>query len=150
MYDYFVAGCGYAGAVIARKAADDGKKVLVIDRRDTIGGNMYDEKNDVGIYVHKYGPHISVMNKEEVYRFLGRFTEWIPYEHRVNAEIDGREVPLPFNLNSLEALFPEEKAAHLKQLLFAEYGEGENVPILELRKSENSEIRESVSESGFR
>lgn len=141
MYDYFIVGCGYAGAVIARKAADDGKKVMIIDRRNTIAGNMYDEKNDAGIFVHKYGPHISVMNRKEVFDFLDRFTEWVPYEHRVNAEIDGVEVPLPFNLHSLETLFPVEKADHLKKLLFEEYGEGESVPILELRKSTNDEIR---------
>ena len=140
MYDYLVVGCGYAGAVIARKAAEDGHKVLVVERRNTVAGNMYDEKDEHGILVHKYGPHISVMNKKKVYDFLSQFTEWVPYEHRVNAEIDGKEVPLPFNLTSLEVLFPE-KAAHLKQLLVENYGMEQSVPILELRKSDNEEIR---------
>lgn len=142
MFNYLVVGCGYAGAVIARLAAEEGNQVLVIDRRKTIAGNMYDEFNDSGILVHKYGPHISVMNEKKVYDFLSRFTEWVPYEHRVNAEIDGKEVPLPINFTSIDCLFEEEKAHYLKKILCDEYGEGNNVPILEMRKSSNLDIRE--------
>lgn len=143
MYDVVVVGCGYAGAVCARVLAEEGnKKVLIIDKRNHIAGNMYDEYDKHGLLVHRYGPHISVMNTETCYSFLSRFTEWKPYEHRVNALILGREVPLPFNFSGLDALFPFEKATELKKILLSEYGENSQVPILDMMKSDLKPIRE--------
>lgn len=135
-YDFIIIGAGYAGSICAREIAEKlDKKVLVIDKRDHIAGNMYDYMNEAGILVHKYGPHISVMNERRAFDYLSRFTEWIPYLHTVKAEIDGVEVPLPFNLTAIDYLFPVEKSIEIKNALFQAYGEGSNVPILELRKS---------------
>jgi len=140
-YDVIVVGCGYAGAVSARIYAEKlNKKVLIIDKRNTIAGNMYDYKDEHGIYVHKYGPHIAVMNEKKVFDFLSEFTEWMPYEHRVNAEIDGKEVPLPFNLNSLKTLFDNSEYEELKNILIEEYGFEKQVPILEMLKNPNKKI----------
>ena len=85
MENIIVVGCGYAGAVVARLAAENGYSVTVLEKRGQIAGNMFDFYNKDGILVHKFGPHISVMNKEEVFNFLSRFTEWVPYIHHVNA-----------------------------------------------------------------
>ena len=143
VYDYVVVGAGYAGSICARRLAEEaGKKVLLIDKRPHIAGNMYDELDDHGILVHRYGPHISVMNEQRSYDFLSRFTEWVPYLHRVNAVIDDKEVPLPISFYSIDQLFPYEKASEIKKQLLAKYPENANVPILELLSNENPVVRE--------
>ncbi len=142
MYDYIVIGAGYAGAISARIIAEKlDKKVLLLDKRNHIAGNMYDEYDENNILVHKYGPHISVMNEKKAFSFLSRFTEWQPYHHIVKADIDDIEVPLPINFTSIDMLFNVEEAIELKQLLIDSYSEGANVPILELLKSDNDKIR---------
>lgn len=119
MYDYLIVGCGFAGAVLAERLASAGnKKVLIIDKRNHIGGNAYDYYDEHGILVHKYGPHIFHTNSKEIFEYLGRFTEWRPYEHRVLASIDGQLVPVPINLNTINKLYglnlsSEEMEAYL-------------------------------------
>ncbi len=107
-WDVLIVGAGFAGAVMAERfAADAGLSVLVIDRRDHVGGNAYDERDAAGILVHRYGPHIFHTNSREVFDYLSAFTAWRPYEHRVMAEVDGRFLPFPINrttLNLLEGL----------------------------------------------
>ncbi|HEU4883458.1 MAG TPA: UDP-galactopyranose mutase [Longimicrobium sp.] len=106
MFDYLIVGAGFAGSVLAeRLAADAGKKVLVVDKRPHIGGNAYDEYNDDGILVHRYGPHIFHTNSREVWDYLGRFTAWRPYEHRVRASVDGMLLPIPINLDTINQLY---------------------------------------------
>jgi UDP-galactopyranose mutase len=106
MFDYVVVGAGFAGAVIAERLAScAGKKVLIIDKRNHIGGNTYDYYDAHGILVHKYGPHIFHTNSREVFDYLGQFTTWRPYEHRVLASVDGLLVPIPINLNTLNELY---------------------------------------------
>lgn len=106
MFDYLVVGAGFAGATIAeRLATDTGKKVLICDVRNHIGGNAYDHYDAAGILVHKYGPHIFHTNSREVYEYLSRFTEWRPYQHRVLACVDGQLVPIPINLNTVNQLY---------------------------------------------
>ncbi|MDR5798038.1 UDP-galactopyranose mutase [Caballeronia sp. LZ008] len=105
-FDYLVVGAGFAGAVLAeRLAAGLGKTVLVIDRRDHIGGNAYDELDAAGIRIHRYGPHIFHTNAQRIVDYLSRFTEWRPYEHRVKAHVDGLLVPIPINLTTLNILY---------------------------------------------
>lgn len=106
MFDYLIVGAGLAGAVMAeRLATRSGKKILLIDKRNHIGGNTYDYYNKEGILVHKYGPHIFHTNAKDVYDFLGQFTTWRPYEHRVLASVDGMFVPIPINLNTINMLY---------------------------------------------
>src|SRR5687768_14900052 len=104
MFDYLVVGAGFAGSVLAERLADAGKRVLVVDRRDHVGGNAYDEYDDHGVLVHRYGPHIFHTNSREVWEYLSRFTAWRPYEHRVRASVDGMLVPIPINLDTLNQL----------------------------------------------
>ncbi len=106
MFDYLIVGAGFAGSVIAeRLASQAGKKVLLIDKRNHIGGNTYDYYNSAGILVHEYGPHIFHTNSKEIFDYLGCFTPWRPYEHRVLASVDGMMVPIPINLNTINMLY---------------------------------------------
>jgi UDP-galactopyranose mutase len=105
-YDYLVVGAGFAGSVIAeRLASQHGARILLIDRRDHVGGNAYDEKDEAGILYHKYGPHIFHTNSDMVVDYLSQFTEWRPYEHRVRASVRDRLVPIPINRTTLNNLF---------------------------------------------
>src|SRR4026208_1013703 len=106
MFDYLIAGAGFAGSVLAeRLAAGSNKKVLICDKRPHIGGNAYDHYNEAGILVHKYGPHIFHTNSRDVFDYLSRFTGWRSYEHRVLASVDGQLVPIPINLNTINNLY---------------------------------------------
>jgi len=106
MFDYLIVGAGFAGSVLAeRLATQANKKVLIIDQRNHIAGNAYDFYNKDGILVHKYGPHIFHTNSLEVYDYLGQFTSWRSYEHRVLASVDGQLVPIPINQNTINLLY---------------------------------------------
>ena len=105
-FDYLVVGAGFAGAVLAeRLAAVMGKRVLIIDKREHVGGNTFDYQDEAGILVHKYGPHIFHTNSNEVVQYLSHFTEWRQYEHRVLASVDGKLLPIPINLDTINGLY---------------------------------------------
>jgi UDP-galactopyranose mutase len=105
-FDYLIVGAGFAGSVLAeRLAAGLNKRVLIIDRRPHIGGNAYDQYNDDGILIHRYGPHIFHTNAQRIVDYLSRFTRWRPYEHRVLAHVDNKLVPIPINLTTLNTLY---------------------------------------------
>ena len=141
--DCLVVGAGFSGAVIAERLARlHQRKVLVIDRREHIGGNAHDEPDRLGILMHRYGPHIFHTNSDKVWRYLSQFTDWRPYEHKVLAQIDGQLAPLPFNLNSLQQLFPSAQATALEQKLTVTYGVGTKVPILKLRQNSDPDLQE--------
>jgi len=143
-FDILVAGAGYAGSVAARALAEQGKRVLVLERRPHIGGNAYDCLDDAGVLIHQYGPHIFHTNNKDVFDWLSRFTQWRSYQHRVIANIpngDGRMTyPVPFNLTSLETAFGEEEGKRLGDKLMAAYGAEKKVTILELRQNADPEI----------
>lgn len=108
MSKILVVGAGMSGAVVARELAEAGHKVTIIDKRDHIGGNCYDYEDDNGIRIHKYGPHIFHTNNKEVVDWLGRFTEWVPYQHKVKAILkDGQYVTLPVNRQTKEIVGEE-------------------------------------------
>jgi UDP-galactopyranose mutase len=106
MFDYLIVGAGFAGSVLAERLASQlGKRVLVVDKRPHIAGNMYDHHDDAGILVHRYGPHIFHTNSRDVFDYLSQFTAWRPYEHRVLASVDGQLVPIPINLDTVNRLY---------------------------------------------
>ncbi len=144
-FDCLVIGAGMAGAICARELAERGrKKVLVLERRNHVGGNAYDCFDQTGVLIHQYGPHIFHTNDKRVFDFLSRFTHWRSYEHQVVANIpsqEGRlELPVPFNLISMEVVFGKEKAASLAKRLIAAYGREKKVTILELRQNPDPDI----------
>lgn len=145
VFDVLVAGAGYAGSVAARALAEKGKKVLVLERRDHVGGNAYDCLDEAGVLIHQYGPHIFHTNDQKVFDWLSRFTKWREYQHRVIANIPDEKggrmtYPVPFNLTSLETAFGEAEGKRLGDKLIAAYGAEKKVTILELRQNEDPEI----------
>lgn len=141
MFDVIIIGAGFAGAVMAeRLATQRGKRVLVIDKRNHIGGNCYDERDDYGILIHKYGPHLFHTDYAEVWQYLSQFTEWHIYHHHVLAMIDGQTVPLPFNFNSLYKLFPKQLADILETALLSHYKYNTKIPINDLAQT-NSDLK---------
>ena len=142
MEKIIIVGAGFSGATIARLFAESGKDVIVLDKRDNIGGNAYDCWSKSNILIQPYGPHIFHTNEKKVFEFLSRFTEWNKYEHRVLAAVrKDKFVPVPFNLTSLFMLYPQDKAERIKKILIDEIGLDKKVPILQLRKHENAEVR---------
>ena len=105
-YDVLVVGAGFAGAIMAeRLASQRGLRVLVVDRRPHIAGNAHDYRDEHGVLVHAYGPHIFHTKSRIVVDYLSRFTGWRPYEHRVMSEVDGKRVPVPINRTTINELY---------------------------------------------
>lgn len=152
-YQAIVIGAGLSGAVMAeRMASQFGWKVLVLEQRDHIGGNCFDEYDEHGILVHRYGPHLFHTDNHEVWEYLSAFTEWHPYEHKVLSRIDGQLVPIPFNLTSIERCFPADKAGAMIEALRTRFGDGARVPILELRKEQDpllGELADFIYQKAF-
>ena len=142
MYDCIIIGSGIAGAAAARVLAEEqSKKVLVLEKKNHIGGNCYDGKDEYGILVHWYGPHIFHTGNEEVYEWLSRFTDWYAFGHEVVARVGDKLLPVPFNLNTLKMVYGEEKAAVLEKKLVDTFGFGARVPILKLREQQDEDLR---------
>ena len=142
MMRYWVVGAGPAGCAVARALAERGDaQVTVLEKRQQIAGNTFDEQDEAGVWVHRYGPHIFHTADERVYRFASRFTEWYPLRHRVLADVHGQMLPVPFNLLSLRMAFEGEQAQRMEQRLTEAFGYGARVSILELKKREASELR---------
>ncbi|TRC98338.1 UDP-galactopyranose mutase [Mesorhizobium sp. WSM4303] len=121
MFDWLVVGAGFAGSVLAeRLASQRGETVLVIDRRSHIGGNAFDWYDEAGILVHRYGPHIFHTNAEAIVAYLSHFTTWRPYEHRVLAKVDGKLVPIPINLDTINRLYGLDLTSEQMEQFLAE------------------------------
>jgi len=103
--DILIVGSGYAGSVVAERLANVGRKVRVIDRRPHVAGNAYDEHDEHGILVHCYGPHIFHTNAMRIVDYLSNFTQWRRYEHRALAQVDGKLLPIPINLDTVNGLY---------------------------------------------
>jgi UDP-galactopyranose mutase len=135
-----IVGAGLSGAVLAERLASQKKEeVLLIDVRNHIGGNIYDYLED-NITVHKYGPHVFHTNSKQVWDYLSQFTKWHRFMYRVKAFIDGIEVPVPFNLDSLHQVFPKALAEKLEQKLLDRFGFNKKVPILQLRSTADPDL----------
>jgi UDP-galactopyranose mutase len=131
--DYLVVGAGFAGAVLAERLASAGQKVLVVEKRNHVGGNAYDHYDDAGVLVHRYGPHIFHTNSQEVFEYLSRFTQWRFYEHRVLAQVDGKLVPIPINLDTVNQVYGLDLRSEDLPAFFAKMA----VPRNPLRTSED-------------
>ena len=150
MYDWLIVGAGFAGSTLAERIASErGERVLLIDRRDHIGGNAFDHPDEAGVLIHRYGPHIFHTNSERIFQHLSKFTEWRPYEHRVLAMVDGKLVPIPINLDTVNTLYGLELTSEELVEWFAERAE----PVEEIRTSEDvviSAVGRELYEKFFR
>ena len=142
MFNYIIIGAGFSGSVIAERIANVlNQKVLIIEKRNHIGGHCYDYKDENNIIIHKYGPHLFHTDYKDVFDYLSNFTDWQLYHHRVLAFIDGKKVPIPFNLNTLYEVFPKTLAEKLETKLLNKYHYNTKVPILELLKEEDDDLK---------
>ncbi len=140
-YDFIIVGAGITGITLAEQLASKlDKKILLIEKRNHIGGLCYDFKNDDGILIHKYGPHTFHTDSTEVYRYLSSFTNWNMYSHKVVGNIDGTLVPLPFNLISIDKCLPED-ADNIKSVLIDKYNVNDKISIFELLDSDDPYLK---------
>jgi len=150
VFDYLIVGAGFSGSIIAERLATQlGKKVLIVDKRNHIGGNAYDHYDNSGVLVHKYGPHIFHTNSREVFEHLSKFTEWRSYEHRVLASVDGQLVPIPINLDTINKLYGMNLTSFQVEEFFAKVAE----PKEYIRTSEDvvvSQVGRELYEKFFR
>ena len=104
-YDILIVGAGLSGAVIAERFADHSNlKVLVIDKRNHIGGNCYDFIDENGILMNKYGAHLFHTNYDDVWEYIQKFTEWQRWDHKVLGYVEGKLINIPVNINTVNAL----------------------------------------------
>ncbi|GJD66698.1 UDP-galactopyranose mutase [Methylobacterium frigidaeris] len=150
MYDWLIVGAGFAGSVLAeRLARRRGERVLLVDRRPHVGGNAYDRIDEAGVLIHQYGPHIFHTNSEAIVDYLSAFTAWRPYEHRVLAMVDGMQVPIPINLDTINRLYGLSLTSEELEAWFAARAE----PVADIRTSEDvvvSAIGRELYEKFFR
>ncbi|WP_027334206.1 UDP-galactopyranose mutase [Mycoplasma elephantis] len=131
VYDYIFIGCGLSTATVCTQIPTD-KKILIIEKRNHIGGNIYDYLEN-NILVHKYGPHIFHTNDYEVFNFINKYTKLNDYRNIVEAKIDEKLIPLPININSIKLLFPNESNDFLNYLRNM-FPNRDKITILELSK----------------
>lgn len=106
MFDYLIVGAGLAGCVLAERLANvKNKKVLLVDKRNHVGGNCHDYHDNAGILVHKYGPHYFRTDNKSIIDYLSRFTDWHYHQYKILAYVDGQTVPLPINLDTINTLY---------------------------------------------
>lgn len=136
-YDAIVVGCGLTGSVIARSMAENGKKIVVLERRSHIGGNMYDYTDEHGILVQKYGPHAFHTTKKELYDYMCRFEEWNKYKLTCGAFIDGKCTPTPFNFQTIDDFYSPDDAEELKAHIKAAFGNKSTATVVEILQDSN-------------
>ena len=142
---FLIVGAGFAGSVCARQLADAGHRVVIVDKRDHIGGNAFDTYDGAGVLIHKYGPHIFHTNSKDVFQYLSRFTDWHFYEHKVLARvgqgmsggvhIPDKLMPVPINATTIKTFYGLN---HLPtELEMEKYFSGERVPVTDIKNSED-------------
>jgi UDP-galactopyranose mutase len=149
MFDFMIVGAGFSGSVLAERLSSLGKKILIVDKRNHIGGNAYDYYNKDGILIHKYGPHIFHTNSKEVFDYLGMFTAWRTYEHRVLASVDGQLVPIPINLITINKMYNLNLSSDEVESFYASKAES----VSQVRTSEDvvvSKVGRELYEKFFR
>jgi UDP-galactopyranose mutase len=141
-YDLIIAGSGFAGGTIANLAARSGKRVLLLEKRGHIAGNMYDEKNEIGIMIQKYGIHSFHTDRRDVYDFISSIGEWEPFTLRARVLIGDKLTPSPFNFQTIDDYYDGGKADAIKERLLSYYGRVEKVTIVELLNCPDPLIKE--------
>lgn len=158
-YDLIVVGAGLSGASVARALADTSElKIAVLELRSQAGGNCADYRNEAGIFIHSYGPHIFHTSSQAVWDFLSQFTPWATYTHKVLGFIpadkfSGSEdlyVDIPFNLANLSKLYDADKARQLRGQLLSSYGYGARISVLDLLSQEEEPQLKELADDIYR
>lgn len=138
-----IVGCGLTGSVIARFLAETlNKKVVIWDRRNHIGGNMYDYYDEHGILVHKYGPHTFHTKKKYLYDYMCQFAEWKEYKLTCMAQINGKFTPTPFNFQTIDDFYDKKEADDLKKRIRNEFGNKATATVVEVLNCNDKKIQE--------
>lgn len=139
-YDYVIIGCGLSASVVARKLADNGNKILIIERREHRGGNLYDEIDGNGILVQRYGPHTFHTNNDDIINFITKYAQFIPYNMKCEARLGDIVTPSPFNFKTIDQFYLKEDAINLKEKLTKTYPLG-HATVVELLESNDEDVR---------
>lgn len=139
--DCLVIGCGLSGCVVARHLAEQGKQVVVWERRDHIGGNMYDYVDEHGFLVQKYGPHIFHTKDKKLYDYMCRFEQWQAFKLVCGAAWDGKYTPTPFNFTTIDTFYPSEQAKILKEKLQQAFPDRDTATVVEVLNHPDADIR---------
>ncbi len=131
-YNAIIVGCGLTGGVVARHLAENGKRVLILERREHIGGNMYDYVDEHNFLVQKYGPHTFHTKKKELYDYMCRFEEWEEYKLTCGAFFDGKCTPTPFNFQTIDDFYSEAEAEELKSHIKSAFGDRVTATVVEV------------------
>lgn len=149
MSKILVVGAGFSGVTIARLLSESGYKVHVVEKRDHVAGNAFDYINEFGIRVHKYGPHLFHTSNEDVFSWLSNFCEWVPYRHKVKAQVSSGEfLTLPVNAETKERVGVE----NVLDIFFRPYSEkmwGMSLEDLDPEIIRRVPIREDMNEEYF-
>ena len=140
MDKYLIVGSGLTGAVFAQTLAAAGRKVLVLEQRNHVGGNCFDMLDASEIMIHRYGAHIFHTEFEDVWNYLSSFTRWRRYEHEVLAFVENDFIPIPFNFNTLQKVF-NENASSIKQKFLEKYELKTKISVLELLKQKDPVLK---------
>ncbi len=152
MFDVVIVGAGLAGITCARILSEKNKKVLIVERNKHIAGHCHDYKNENGITIHTYGPHIFHTNQRDVWEFVNKFTAFDYYQHRVLSYADGTYYPFPINLDTLSMVFGKDIGTYsVKELLASEAGKAAfNNPPINFRDQVVSQVGEKLYDMFFK
>lgn len=139
--DCLVIGCGLSGAVIARHLAQQGKQVVIWERRDHIGGNMYDYVDEHGFLVQKYGPHTFHTKQKFLYDYMCQYESWQEYKLTCGAVWNGTYTPTPFNFTTIDTFYPSQKAELLKEKLRTAFAGRSTATVVEVLEHPDPDIR---------
>lgn len=143
MYNYIVVGAGLSGSIVARYLAETKeKKVLVVDKRNHIAGNLYDEYNTDNILCQIYGPHIFHTDSERVAEYVNKWVKWKEFHLKCMVFMNEKYTPSPFNFQTIDDYYEPQKAEELKKHIKEIYGDVEKETIVNLLQSEDPLIKE--------
>jgi UDP-galactopyranose mutase len=141
-YDAIVIGGGLTGCVVARRLAEElGYRVLILEKRNHIGGNLYDYFDDNGILIQKYGPHIFHTNSDEIFHFVSKYCDWKDYNLRCMVHMCGKNTPSPFNFKTIDDFYTEKESTIIKNEIEKEFEHRDCATIIEMLSSKNPIIK---------